>query len=89
MSIKNIVTTIATTHQLTQVKTRRIIDQLVALILSDVQTETVRLPHFGTFKTVERQARTYRNIRTGEPVEVPSKNIIKFKPLRSTAVVNV
>ena len=42
MSIKNIVTTIATTHQLTQVKTRRIIDQLVALILSDVQTETVR-----------------------------------------------
>lgn len=34
----------------------------------------------GSFKVVERAARTCRNPRTGEPVSVPARKTIKFTP---------
>ena len=40
----------------------------------------VELRGFGAFSTRERQARTGRNPRTGEPVEVPAKRVPYFKP---------
>ena len=40
----------------------------------------VELRGFGTFSTREREARTGRNPRTGEAVEVPSKRVPYFKP---------
>ena len=40
----------------------------------------VELRGFGTFSTRERDARTGRNPRTGETVEVPSKRVPYFKP---------
>lgn len=40
----------------------------------------VTLVRFGTFSTVNRAARTARNPKTGEPVEVPAKVAPKFKP---------
>jgi len=39
----------------------------------------VTLVRFGTFSTVKRAARTARNPKTGEPVEVPEKMAPKFK----------
>ena len=38
----------------------------------------VRLAGFGTFKTAMRSARTSRNPRTGEPIEVPERMAPKF-----------
>ena len=35
---------------------------------------------FGTFTVVLRKARQGRNPKTGEPVAVPEKRILKFKP---------
>ncbi len=40
----------------------------------------VELRGFGAFSTRERQARTGRNPRTGEKVEVPAKRVAYFKP---------
>ena len=40
----------------------------------------VELRGFGTFSTREREARTGRNPRTGESVEVPAKRVPYFKP---------
>jgi integration host factor subunit beta len=40
----------------------------------------VELRGFGTFSTRLRNARTGRNPRTGDPVEVPSKRVPYFKP---------
>lgn len=40
----------------------------------------VELRGFGAFSTREREARTGRNPRTGETVEVPSKRVPYFKP---------
>ncbi|RJY09495.1 integration host factor subunit beta [Aurantiacibacter aquimixticola] len=40
----------------------------------------VELRGFGTFSTRQREARTGRNPRTGEAVEVPAKRVPYFKP---------
>ena len=37
---------------------------------------------FGTFKVRRRRARSARNPRTGEPVEVPARTVPVFKPSR-------
>ena len=40
----------------------------------------VELRGFGTFSTRQREARTGRNPRTGEAVDVPAKAVPYFKP---------
>ncbi|MCA1747991.1 MAG: integration host factor subunit beta [Sphingomonadales bacterium] len=40
----------------------------------------VELRGFGAFSTRRRQARTGRNPRTGEAVQVPAKRVPYFKP---------
>lgn len=40
----------------------------------------VRIAGFGTFKTSARAARTSRNPRTGEPVQVPARIAARFIP---------
>lgn len=42
--------------------------------------EEVTVRDFGRFHIKTRDARTARNPRTGESVQVPAKNIIKFTP---------
>lgn len=45
--------------------------------------EEVALLGFGTFKVVERAARTGRNPQTGEEIEVPASKSITFKVSKS------
>ena len=42
--------------------------------------DKVSLVGFGTFSVGERAARTGKNPRTGEPVEIASAKVPKFKP---------
>ncbi len=42
--------------------------------------EKVTLVGFGTFSVTERKARTGRNPRTGKPMEIPAKKVVKFRP---------
>lgn len=44
---------------------------------------TVSLVGFGTFSVTERAARTARNPRTGEPIDVPASKSPKFKAGKS------
>ena len=39
----------------------------------------VKLPGLGTFSVKARPARTAHNPATGAPVQVPAKNVVKFK----------
>lgn len=54
-----------------------VLDSITSGIVAD---GSVRLQGFGTFKSVERAARTAHNPRTGETVDVPAKLTVKFKP---------
>ncbi|MCD7742504.1 MAG: HU family DNA-binding protein [Ruminococcus sp.] len=49
--------------------------------ISDVLVagDKITLVGFGTFKTKENPARTGRNPRTKEPVEIPAKTVPVFK----------
>lgn len=40
---------------------------------------------FGTFTVSERAARTGRNPKTGEAIQIKAKNVIKFKPGKELA----
>ncbi|MDY0093324.1 MAG: HU family DNA-binding protein [Candidatus Vecturithrix sp.] len=42
--------------------------------------EKVTLIGFGTFSVVTRASRTGRNPSTGEPMEIPAKDVPKFSP---------
>ena len=42
--------------------------------------DAVTLSGFGTFKVVERQARTGRNPKTGENIPIPAHRAVKFVP---------
>ena len=41
--------------------------------------DSVSLVGFGTFSVTERAARTARNPRTGDPIQVPASKAPKFK----------
>ena len=51
-----------------------------AIAAALVNGDKITLPGFGTFKVVESAARTGRNPKTGEPVEIPAKRKVKFNP---------
>ncbi len=42
--------------------------------------ERVTLVGFGTFQVVKRKPRKGRNPKTGEPIEIPAKKVVKFIP---------
>ena len=59
----------------------RFYDGLVALAEKELQNKgEFVLPGLGAFKVRVRKARIARNPKTGEPVKVPSKKVVRFTP---------
>jgi DNA-binding protein HU-beta len=54
-----------------------VIDSIKAGVVADGKCTLVG---FGTFRTQVAKARKARNPRTGEPIDVPEKTVVKFKP---------
>lgn len=56
-----------------------------------VKKEEVRLVGFGTFTVSHRNASEGRNMRTGDVIKIPARNVPKFKPgkLLKDAVANI
>jgi DNA-binding protein HU-beta len=64
--------------------TRPRAEELLDFLLNDVtealkQGEKVNISGFGTFTVSNRKARTGRNPKTGEPIEIPASRSAKFK----------
>src|SRR5687767_13377533 len=81
MTKKEIVRQISERINLTQLKTKEIVqltfDAIVETLIADKRIE---LRNFGVFEVKQRKARKARNPRTGAAVEVPPKNVVTFKP---------
>jgi DNA-binding protein HU-beta len=65
--------------------TRPRAEELVDFLLNDVtealrRGEKVNISGFGTFTVSNRKARTGRNPKSGEPIEIPASRSAKFKP---------
>ena len=81
MTKKEIVKEIADRANLTQLKTKEIVqwtfDAIVKTLTEDGRIE---LRNFGVFEVKRRKARKARNPRTGARVDVEPKNVVTFKP---------
>jgi nucleoid DNA-binding protein len=58
---------------------QRVFDAITEALLHEGRIE---LRNFGVFEVKERRPRRARNPRTGEPVDVPAKRVVTFKPGR-------
>lgn len=64
-------------------ETTVVIDSFFREISESLRTEDVVIKDFGTFKKVLKPARVARNPITQEPINVPEKEMIKFKPSKN------
>lgn len=66
---------------LSYVESQKIVDFILEVIKSRLaRGEKVLLSGFGCFNVMQRKAKKGVNPRTGEPVIIPGRNSIKFKP---------
>ena len=79
---KDLTNAIAEATGKTKKDSKLIVDTIVSCIkdeLSNGEGSEVKLVNFGTFKVVNRKARKGRNPRTGEALDIPAKNVVRFK----------
>jgi integration host factor subunit beta len=78
---KEIVRRISDRAELTQLKTKEIVqwtfDAIIDTLIHDGRIE---LRNFGVFEVRRRKARRARNPRTNDRVDVPEKNVVTFQP---------
>src|SRR5580658_8077153 len=78
---KEIVKQISERINLTQLKTKEIVQQTFdAIVDTLIEVGRIELRNFGVFEVKMRKARKARNPRTGERVDVEPKKVVTFKP---------
>jgi len=77
---------------ITQGSAKVALERITNLIRTEIRDSgRFRLDDIGVFSLVERAARPGRNPKTGEPIMIPAKIAIKFRPASSfkTQIANV
>lgn len=86
MTKKEIVKAISEEVDLTQLKTKEVVQKTFdAIIDTLVKCGRIELRNFGVFEVKKREPRKARNPRTGAEVFVPAKNVVTFKPGKEMA----
>jgi DNA-binding protein HU-beta len=68
----------------TKVQAEKVVDTIFDSITSSLKEgEEVSVAGFGIFSAKMRAARTARNPRTGEPIDVPAMRVPKFRASKS------
>lgn len=81
MNKTDLINAIAEASGLTKADATKALNATTAAIANAVKNDDkVALVGFGTFSVSERLARTGKNPRTGEMIEIPAKKVVKFKP---------
>ena len=76
-----LITRIANVSNLTKKDTENFVKTFVEVVTDALADgDKVKISDLGTFEVRERSARTARNPRTGETVEVPASKAPAFKP---------
>lgn len=67
----------------TRADVTNVIDTALEIIKAGIQTgDRINLHGFGIFTMATRAGGTRKNPRTGDPVEVPAKKVVKFRPAK-------
>ena len=81
MTKKEIVKRISERADLTQLKTKEVVQMTFdAIIETLVEEGRIELRNFGVFEVKRRKPRRARNPRTNEPVDVEAKFVVTFQP---------
>lgn len=80
MNKNELIAAVAEKASLTKKDAATAVDAMIASITEALaNNDKVQLVGFGTFEVKERAARTAKNPRTGETVEVPAAKVPSFK----------
>lgn len=75
---------IANKFDLSVTKAKDIVKDVFDVIQNELTDgDGVAIHGFGSFSVAARAARTARNPTTGEPIQVPAKRAVKFKPAKA------
>ncbi|PCI30265.1 DNA-binding protein HU [Candidatus Wolfebacteria bacterium] len=68
----------------TKVQSEQIVDAIINTIIDSLKKgEEVSIAGLGIFSVKERAARTARNPRTGEPIQVAAMTVPKFRAAKA------
>lgn len=80
MNKAELIDAIASGSGLTKADSRRALDAFVEATEGALKKgERVALVGFGSFAVNKREARKGRNPQTGKEINIPAKNVVKFK----------
>ncbi len=80
MNKAELIDAVAENADISKAAATRAVDTVLESITTSLQKgEQVALIGFGTFSVKDRAARTGRNPRTGEPLEIPAAKVPSFK----------
>ncbi len=81
MNKTDLIDYIADSADLSKVAAARAIDAMIAAVTTTLQKDdSVTLVGFGTFSVSKRAARSGRDPRTGEAIQIEAAVVPKFKP---------
>lgn len=81
MNASEVIRTISAEHGLTKTKATEILDSVANIVAHGLNNGgSVALPGIGKIEASRTKARTGRNPRTGESVQIPAKTKARFKP---------
>ncbi|MFT7154711.1 MAG: DNA-binding protein HU-beta [Alteromonas macleodii] len=81
MNKAELIDVISTNAGLSKVDAKRALDAFVGATTEELKNEDgrVSLVGFGSFTVAKRAARTGRNPKNGEAIEIAAKNVVRFK----------
>jgi DNA-binding protein HU-beta len=83
MTKGDVVAKMASEAGITKAAAERALKSLTGAVQACVKRgERLALPGLGSFSTARRKARTGRNPRTGQTINIPAKTVPKFSPAK-------
>ncbi len=80
MNKQMLIDTVAAETNQTKKAVSDVLDSVLSAIMESVKrADNVTLTGFGTFRSVHQAASVKRNPKTGAPVNVPAKNVPRFR----------
>lgn len=80
MNKAELVDAIASEAKMTKVNAKKALEGIVSAISTSLKKKkNVTLVGFGSFKVKKLAARNGKNPRTGKPIKIAAKNVVRFK----------
>ena len=81
MNKTELISAIARESGLSKVDSRKALNAFLTTVSSELKKgEKITLVGHGTYKIVQKSARNGINPKTKEPIKIPAKAVVKFKP---------